>query len=163
MQRPTSPAGQDDHSGGACGFTLLEVLCVIAILAIVAGLAVPMLPRGTSRSRLESYAIATAALLKADRNAAIRRRAPTTTQIDAASRTVRSGSSDRVVRVPSDVTFDTLLSARCAERPADSGVHFFSSGMSCGGVIELTRSGGGYQVRVNWLTGGVDIVPLNPS
>jgi hypothetical protein len=28
-------------------------------------------------------------------------------------------------------------------------------------VIALTRLGVGYQIRVNWLTGGVEIVPLN--
>ena len=31
--------------------------------------------------------------------------------------------------------------------------------MSCGGVIALARPGMGYEVRVNWLTGGVEIVP----
>jgi general secretion pathway protein H len=35
--------------------------------------------------------------------------------------------------------------------------------MSCGGVIALTRSGVGYEVRVNWLTGGIEIVPLARS
>ena len=162
MQRPTSPAGQNDH-GGEDGFTLVEVVCVIAIMAILAAMAVPMLPRGTSRARLESYAIATAALLKADRSAAIRRRTETITEVDAESRFIRSAATGRIVQVPSDVVFDALLSARCAQRPAGSGVHFFSSGMSCGGVIALTRQGSGYEVRVNWLTGGVGIVPLNPS
>lgn len=162
MQRPISPAGQNDHDGED-GFTLVEVVCVIAIMAILAAMAVPMLPRGTSRARLESYAIATAALLKADRSAAIRRRTETITEVDAESRFIRSAATGRIVQVPSDVAFDALLSARCAQRPAGSGVHFFSSGMSCGGVIALTRQGSGYEVRVNWLTGGVGIVPLNPS
>ena len=132
-------------------------------MAIIAAMAVPMLPYATSRSRLESYAIATAALLKADRSAAIRRHSETTTEINAGSRFVRSTITGRTVQVPSDVAFDTLLSARCAGRPAGSGVHFFSSGMSCGGVIALTRPGSGFEVRVNWLTGGVDIEPLNPG
>lgn len=162
MQRPISPAGQNDHDGED-GFTLVEVVCVIAIMAILAAMAVPMLPRGTSRARLESYAIATAALLKADRSAAIRRRTETITEVNAESRFIRSAATGRIVQVPSDVAFDALLSARCAQRPAGSGVHFFSSGMSCGGVIALTRQGSGYEVRVNWLTGGVGIVPLNPS
>jgi general secretion pathway protein H len=30
--------------------------------------------------------------------------------------------------------------------------------MSCGGVVVLTRPGVGYEVRVNWLTGGVEVV-----
>jgi general secretion pathway protein H len=136
---------------------------VIAIMAILAAMAVPLLPRGTSRARLESYAIATAALLKADRNAAIRRRAETVSEVDAGSRLVHSVATGRTVQLPSDVAFDALLSARCAQRPAGSGIHFFSSGMSCGGVITLTQQGSGYEVRVNWLTGGIDIVPLNPS
>ncbi len=163
MQRPTSPAGRDDHGGGERGFTLVEVVCVIAIMALIAAMAIPMLPRGTSRSRLESYAIAAAALLKADRNAAIRRRTEIATQVDAASRFVRSAATGRTVQIPSDVAFDTLLAARCDQRAAGSAIHFFSSGMSCGGVIALTRAGSGYEVRVNWLTGGVDIVPLNHS
>jgi general secretion pathway protein H len=33
--------------------------------------------------------------------------------------------------------------------------------MSCGGTIALSRSGVGYQIRVNWLTGGVEVVPVN--
>jgi general secretion pathway protein H len=163
VRKPTSPAGKNDHAGGEDGFTLLEVICVIAIIALIATMTVPMLPRGTSRSRLESYAIETAALLKADRNAAIRRHTETTTQVDAGSRLVHSVATGRTVQVPSDVAFDALLSARCAQRPAGSAVHFFSSGMSCGGVIALTRQGSGYEIRVNWLTGGVDVVALNPS
>jgi general secretion pathway protein H len=163
VQKPTSPAGQDDRSGGESGFTLVEVVCVIAIMAIIAAMAIPALPRGTSRSRLESYAIETAALLKADRNAAIRRRTEITTQVDATSRFVRSAATGRTVQVPHDVVFDTLLSARCHQHANGSAIHFFLSGMSCGGVIALSRLGSGYEVRVNWLTGGVDIVPFNPS
>jgi general secretion pathway protein H len=32
--------------------------------------------------------------------------------------------------------------------------------MSCGGVIGLTRLDYGYEIRVNWLTGGIEIVAL---
>jgi len=142
------------------GFTLLEVVCVLAIIAILAALAVPALPRGTSRSRLESYAIATAALLKADRNTAIRRRTEITTQVDAASRRIRSGATERTVQVPDDVVFDALLSARCNTH-AGSGISFFPSGMSCGGTISLTRTDFGYEIHVNWLTGSVEIGPLH--
>jgi general secretion pathway protein H len=157
---PTSPAGRADIAAEA-GFSLLEMVCVVAILAILAAIIMPGLPRGTSRARMESYAIEMAALLKADRNAAMRRRTHIATQVDAMSRSVRSGATSRAIRVPDDVAFDALLAARCNQRPAGSTIQFFSSGMSCGGAIALTRLGVGYEIRVNWLTGGVEVVPLN--
>jgi general secretion pathway protein H len=158
-----SPAGPKSDRRGESGFTLLETVCVIAILATLAAIVIPALPRGTSRARLESYAIEAAALLKADHDAAIRRSTQIVTQVNAASRYIRSGATDRVVNIPSDVDFDALLAARCDKYPARSTIHFFASGMSCGGVIALTRLGFGYQIRVNWLTGGVEIVALNPA
>jgi general secretion pathway protein H len=103
-----------------------------------------------------------AALLKADRNAAMRQRKQVATLVDAPARLIRSGSSGRVVKVPADVNFDALLATRCNRKPAGSTIRYFASGMSCGGAIALTRLGIGYQIRVNWLTGGVEVVPQSP-
>jgi len=161
--RRTSRAGNADD--GSCddslaaGFTLLEVVCVLAIVAILAAILLPIVPRGTSRARLESYAIETAAMLKVDRNIAMRNRVQVATVVDAPARLIRSGATGRVVRIPDDVAFDALLAARCNQRPAGATINFFASGMSCGGAIALTRLGTGYEIRVNWLTGGVEVVP----
>jgi general secretion pathway protein H len=135
------------------------MLCVLAIIGMLAAIILPAIPRATSRAKLESYAVATAALLKADRSAALRRQIQVATQVDAASRSIRSGVSNRVIRLPSDVALDAVLASRCADRSAGRSIDFFPSGMSCGGVIALSRPGMGVEVRVNWLTGGVDIVP----
>lgn len=134
---------------------------MLAIIALLAAIVIPSLPRGTTRVRLESYALETAALLKADRLAAMRGRSQVTTGVDAAGRAVRSGATGRVVRLPNDVDFKAALPARCNQRLAGDSIRFFASGMSCGGVIALTRAGAGYQVRVNWLTGAVEVVPQN--
>ncbi len=155
------PAGRAERVAGEGGFTLIEVVCVLAIIALLAAILLPEIPRGTSRSRLEAYALEIATVLKTDRNSAIRRRAAIATEIDALGRSVRSGASARTIRVPTDVQFDAALAVRCNQREAGSTIVFFASGMSCGGVIALTRLGIGYQIRVNWLTGGVEIVPLN--
>jgi general secretion pathway protein H len=157
----TSRAGSADAAGGTDGFTLLEIVCVLAIVALLAAIVVPALPRGTSRARLESYAVEAAAMLKADRDAAIRNRRQIATQIDPPQRLVRSGATGRVIRLPQDVKFEAILAARCNQRPAGSTIRFFASGMSCGGALALTRLGVGYQIRVNWLTGGVEVVPFD--
>jgi general secretion pathway protein H len=125
---------------------------------MLAAVLLPRVPLGTSRPRLEAYAIETASLLKADRNAAIRRRVMIAAEVNAMSRVIRSGASGRTVRIPDDVVFQALLPQRCNQRPARSTISFFASGSSCGGAIVLTRHGVGYEVRVNWLTGGVEVV-----
>jgi general secretion pathway protein H len=157
----TLPAGRADDEAGEAGFTLLEVVCVVAILSTLAAILLPSLPRGTSRARLESYAVEIASLLKADRNGAVRRRIQVATEINPVMRTVRSGVTGRMVVIPRDVDFEATLARRCNQRPAGPTIRFFSSGMSCGGVIVLTRLGIGYEIRVNWLTGGVALALLN--
>jgi general secretion pathway protein H len=135
----------------------------VAIISILAAILLPAIPRGTSRARLEAFAIEAAALLKADRNAAIRRRTEVSTQVNAAGRSIRSGATGQTVRVPNDVIFDAALASRCNQRRAGSEIVFFPSGMSCGGTVVLSRLGAGYEIRVNWLTGGVEIVPRTAS
>jgi general secretion pathway protein H len=143
---------------GKRGFTLLEMIGVLAVIAMLAAVLLPLIPHQTSRSRLQAYALETATLLKADRNAAIRRQADVVTLVDAGARSIRSGTSGETIRIPEDVQFDALLPQTCRQQAALSTISFFANGTSCGGTIALTRLDAGYEVRVNWLTGRIEIV-----
>jgi len=146
--------------GRTDGFTLVEMVCTLAIVALLAAVVMPMAPRGTSAARLQGYAVDIAGLLKADRNAAVDRHALVSTYLDAQSRLVASGAGRGRVTLPADVSFDATLAQTCDGRRAGASIDFFPNGMSCGGTIGLARPGQGYQIRVNWLTGGVEIVAL---
>jgi general secretion pathway protein H len=137
------------------------MVCVVAIVAMLAAIMLPRSPLGTTRSRLEAYAVEVATLLKTDRNVALQRHGAVSAEVDARGRLIRAGSSDRVIQVPNDVVLSALLPERCNGQPAFSTIRFFANGMSCGGTITLTRFGSGFEVRVNWLTGGIEIVPHN--
>lgn len=142
------------------GFTLIEVICVLAIVALLASLVLPAIPRETSRPRLEAYALEAASILMADRNAAIRRHAEIETTLNSGTRTIQSGAGPQFVRFPRDVAFDALLAQTCDGRAVGATIDFFPNGMSCGGTIGLRRGDVDYQIRVNWLTGRVEIVSI---
>jgi len=140
---------------------LIELVCVLAVVAMLAAIALPAMPRNTSHQRLEGYAVEIAALLNADQESARRQHRDVATTVDAPSRIIRSGASGWTVRMPADVTVEALLASRCKDRAAGRAIHHLASGLSCGGVIRLTRPGAGFQIKVNWLTGGAEIVPIN--
>jgi general secretion pathway protein H len=145
------------------GFTLLEMVCVLALIAMMAAVLLPFFPRHTSRSRLQAYALEAATLLKADRNAAIRRGTDVATLVDPPSRVIRSGATAETIRIPDDVQFEAVLPRICSRHEAFSTISFFASGMSCGGAIALSRGDAGYEIRVNWLTGRIEIASRNSA
>jgi general secretion pathway protein H len=154
---PSRRVTGESSEGAAAGFTLLEMTAVIAIVAMLAAILLPVLPRTTSRQRLAGYAVEAAALLKADRTAAVRRNVAVSAQVDAQRRLIRSGATGRTLQIPADVNFEAALPRTCNERPAHSTISFFATGMSCGGTITLSRLGTGFDIRVNWLTGGIEV------
>ncbi|HKS86875.1 MAG TPA: prepilin-type N-terminal cleavage/methylation domain-containing protein [Pseudolabrys sp.] len=160
-QRPTLPAGRRDRDLRREGFTLIEIICVLAVIALLAAILLPRMPTGTFRPRLEAYAIEAAAMLSSDRNAAIRRHIEVSTSVDAQARSIRSGATGDLLHIPGDIVVDAILPDTCNRRTVISTVNFLPSGMSCGGSIMLTHSGSGYAIRVNWLTGAVDVVPYS--
>ena len=149
-------------SAREAGFTLIEAVAVLAIIALMSALALPRIPHATTRPMLEAYSMQVAALLKADRVAAVRRRVRVDTALSTADRSVTSGSGAGRLQLPADVAFDAIVAQTCAGRSNGAAIGFLPSGMSCGGTVALARPGVAFQVKVNWYTGGVEIVAADP-
>ncbi|MEK9282576.1 MULTISPECIES: prepilin-type N-terminal cleavage/methylation domain-containing protein [unclassified Bradyrhizobium] len=143
---------------GQRGFTLLEMVCVLAILAMLVTVLLPSVPRQTSKARLQAYALEAASILKADRAVSLRSGVRVDTEIDTSGRSIRSGAGSAAVRVPDDVAFEAVLPRNCNQRPVFSTISFFPDGLSCGGAIAIARADLRLEIRINWLTGRVDIV-----
>jgi len=138
------------------GFTLIEVVAVMLIIALVASLAVTKIP-GTGRGRLKAVALETAALLRRERLGAVMTGRDRQVSVDGEQR-VLVGDGGDVVAVPRDVVLDILgIDALWSGRQAV--VRFHPDGASTGAVLKLSREKAEYEIRVNWYTGGVAIAP----
>lgn len=140
------------------GVILLDAVLTLAIVGLVALLVMPSLPRGTTPSRQGAYAAQVAALMKDDRTAAARQGREIATRVDVSKRRISSGASNTSVTLPSDVTLDVVASNLCSDPYDGVAIRFAPDGRSCGAVVHIAKGGLDWRVRVNWLTGLVDIV-----
>jgi general secretion pathway protein H len=156
MARAVLSASRSWNGDRAAGFTLIEVVAVMAIIALVASLAVTMMP-GTGRAGLKALTLQTASLLRRERLGAMLTGRDRDVSLDG-ERRVLVGDSGDIVALPRDVVLDILgVDALWSGRQAV--VRFHPDGASTGAVLKLSREKVEYEIRVNWYTGGVAIAP----
>lgn len=136
------------------GYVLIELVLALAVLGMVAAIALPSAARAPGPLELRTSAEQIAALLRSDRNAAIRERREMVAAIDLDDGVVTAASTDRRVEIPSGVHFKFVHSSN--ESGGDEGgVRFHPNGRSSGGDLSLERGDILYRVSINWLTGSV--------
>lgn len=152
-RRPTYPMWSANRNAG---FSLIEVMAVMLIIALVTSLAVTILP-GTGRAKLKAVALNTAALLRRERMGAILTGRDRQVSLDGERRALVGDGGDVVV-IPRDVVLEVLgVDAVWSGRLAI--VRYGPDGASTGAVLRLSRERATYEIRVNWYTGGVAIDP----
>jgi general secretion pathway protein H len=83
-------AKDDNDPSFEAGFTLIEALVVLVLLALAATIAVPLLTGGSEGLRLQMASSELAAAFRVTRSAAITRNTETTLMIDVDRRTFKS-------------------------------------------------------------------------
>lgn len=136
------------------GFALYELVLALAILGLVAGVVYPRLVRAPGPVEIGATAQQIAALLRSDRNVALRGRRDVVARVDVDDGVVISGASGQGVRIPAGVKIEFVQSSR-EMSAVGGGVRFRPDGRSSGGFLSLRRGSVVYNVSVNWLTGGV--------
>jgi general secretion pathway protein H len=156
MVRAVLPALRSWNVDRGAGFTLIEVIAVMLIIALVASLAVTMMP-GTGRAGLKALTLQTAALLRRERLGAVLTGHDREVSLDG-ERRVLVGDGGDIVALPRDIVLD-ILGADELWSGRQAVVRFHPDGASTGAVLKLSREKAEYEIRVNWYTGGVAIEP----
>lgn len=140
------------------GFALLDLLMAMAVLALLLLVALPVLRPGTSPLRHEAYAAEIAALLKSERATAAQSiRSSIGIRIDVPLRRIMAVARSRTVQLPTDLALDVTSSEACRRETGSFVISFDADGRSCGAVIRISKGERIWSVRINWLTGYVDV------
>ncbi len=152
----------DDRGRRDAGFALYELILALTVLGLVAGIVFPRVIRPPGPTELRAKALEIAALLRSDRNAALRQQREIVSRVDLTRNAVVSGAAGYAVEMPRGVATELVQSSR-EVRSEGGGIRFRPDGRSSGGVLSIRRGDIGYQVSVNWLTSGVSVAAASEA
>jgi len=134
------------------GYTLIEVVVVLLVLALAAGLVAPSVGRSVDALRTRAEIAGVASFLRGARAQAITREAPCEVRVDPGARALvlHTGETGRVTKPVS-----TAL--RIVTEPGPAGtIIFYPHGRSSGGRLRIEAPGPSvYLITVDALTGRV--------
>lgn len=134
------------------GFTLLETLVVLVILALTLAVVVPAVSKGLGTS-LNDVARDMHSGLRQARNEAVSQQQSTLFVLDLDGHAFRAGA-DSVQNIPQNLELHSRTAAR-EMRDGRAGVRFYPDGSSSGGRIGVSEGDAYVWLDVDWLTGRV--------
>ncbi|MDR2172731.1 MAG: GspH/FimT family pseudopilin [Burkholderiales bacterium] len=144
------------------GFSLLEMVMVLVLLAIVMGTALPiLLGDGPSDGEMRSAARQLAAAARQVRSEAVAQRRETFLELDLERRTFKINEDPREYRLSEAIVLKLFTAQTDQISETVGGIRFFPDGGSNGGRITVAAgedSDRKYEVDIDWLTGRVAIL-----
>ena len=142
----------------ARGFTMIELLVVLAIIAIASALIIPMFGKGVSTTELKSAARQLAAGLRLARSEAVSQRRETFLVLDLAGRRFKVDRDPQEHALPRGVELKLFTAQKDLVDEKVGSIRFYPDGGSNGGRITVGSGERKYEVDVDWLTGRVAIL-----
>jgi general secretion pathway protein H len=145
------------------GFTLLELLVVLAIIGVMLAVVPGFLLRGQPGLDVDVAARAIADALRQARSEAVLQNREQLFALDVEQRLFRVGGQRAPVQIAKgfEITFQTARSETMSETIGQ--IRFFPDGSATGGRIGLALDGQRVEVVVDWLTGLVSVSHAAPS
>lgn len=135
------------------GFSLLEMLVVLAILAGAAALAMPNVLGRPADGGIRGAALEIAGALKRAHAEALRTNAMRSVIVDTAARSYWLEGTSARQRIPARIGIDATMPSRLRLSPSAGRFAFYPDGSASGGSIVLSEGRSSATIGVNWLTG----------
>lgn len=142
----------------ARGVTLLELLIVLALIALVTGLVLPMFGGPVSTSELRASARQLAAGLRLARSEAVSERRETFLVLDVAGKRFKVDRDPQEHTLPERVELKLFTAQNDLVSDSVGSIRFFPDGGSNGGRITVASGERKFDVDIDWLTGRVAIL-----
>jgi general secretion pathway protein H len=140
------------------GLTLLEILIVIALMAIIAGFVIPMFGGPVSTSELRATARQLAAGLRLARSEALAERRETFLVLDVAGKRFKVDRDPAEHNLSSKIDLKLFTAQNDLVSDSIGSIRFFPDGGSNGGRITVASGERKFDIDVDWLTGRVAIL-----
>lgn len=144
-------------AGQASGFSLLEMILVIAIIALASVLAAAAVTGGIDGLQLRSSAKEVAAQLRFTRAQALATGEPQSFTIDPHAHTWQAPKG-RHGEIPRQLGILFIGARETQPREGVGAIVFFPDGAATGGRVQLQARQAAWNVDVAWLTGEVKLV-----
>lgn len=140
----------------ASGFTLIELIVVLVIMVIAAGLVGPNFLRGISSLQLKSATRDIASALRYSRAHAIFTADEAEFHLDVEKNVYRVSGKTKEFELPDAIRLKLIAAESEISSDEEGTIRFFPDGSSTGGRVTLEIDERKRQVDVNWLTGQVN-------
>ncbi len=141
----------------ASGFTLLEMILVLAIAGAVFGIVIGFSGKGSAAADLKASARALAAGLRIAQSTAMSTRRDAVLSLDLDSREFVFTGDPRARRIPEGIELKLFTAQSEITGERKGSIRFYPDGSSTGGRITVASGPRKYLVDVEWLTGRVTI------
>ncbi|MCB1568721.1 MAG: prepilin-type N-terminal cleavage/methylation domain-containing protein [Xanthomonadales bacterium] len=141
----------------ARGFTLVEIIAVMALIALAMTLVAVTVGDGLSGARVKAASRDLVAALRYTRGQAIVNRESQALAIDVEGRRYRAPGK-KWVELPKNMEMKLETARSEMEDDSTGRIRFFADGASTGGNVELSLGEVIWRIEVNWLTGEVVVI-----
>ncbi len=140
------------------GFSLIELLLVLVILALVSGLVVTSVSRSINNAKIRAASKDLVAAMRYTRGQSILSREEQRLLLNIETKSYIIPVKNKTVELPKELEMKVMTAESELDGESTGAIRFFPDGSSTGGRITLIQDEREWVIAVAWLTGEINVL-----